>query len=62
MENTSEPGELIVRRYMPNASPQEHEAALETLRTLARLVLGRALRRARERHRQLTSEGGSDGV
>lgn len=34
-----QPGDLILNRYMPDATPAEREAARENLRRLARLLI-----------------------
>ena len=42
------PGDLILDRYMPNATEAEREAARENLREFAIIVVGIAKRLARE--------------
>ena len=41
-------GDLILNRYMPNATEQEREAARENLRKFAMVVVGIARRLAKE--------------
>ena len=48
------PGDLILDRYMPNATPEEREAAHETLRRLARFVLRVEERKWREQQIRAT--------
>jgi len=33
------PGDIILNKYLPNASPEEREAARENLKRLARLLI-----------------------
>jgi hypothetical protein len=33
------PGDVILNKYLPNASPEEREAARESLKRLARLLI-----------------------
>lgn len=42
------PGDLILNRYMPNASEEEREAARENLREFATVVVGVTKRIAKE--------------
>jgi hypothetical protein len=42
------PGDLILNRYMPNATEEEREAARENLREYATVVVGIAKRLVRE--------------
>ena len=53
------PGDLILNRYMPNATEEEREAARENLRQFAVIVVGIAKRIAREeaeRGREILAE------
>jgi hypothetical protein len=43
------PGDIILDRYLPNASPEQREEARENLRRLARLSIRVHERLARER-------------
>jgi len=45
-QRTRRPGDLILDRYMPNASDAEREEARENLRRLARLLIRVHKRRA----------------
>ncbi len=45
-----QPGDLILDRYMPSATPEEREAARENLKRFARLIVSVADRKARERY------------
>lgn len=43
------PGDIILDRYLPNASPEQREEARENLRRLARLIIRVHERLARAR-------------
>lgn len=43
------PGDIILDRYLPDASPEQREEARENLRRLARLIVRVHERLARER-------------
>lgn len=50
-EQPQRPGDLILHRYMPHATPEEQEAARDNLRALARAymrVISRLIREGRE--------------
>jgi len=47
-----QPGDLILDRYMPDATDEEREAARENLRQFAVIVVGMAKRLAREEREQ----------
>lgn len=51
------PGDAIINRYMPNATPEEKEAARENLKKLARFILRVEERRFREEHAKGTQCG-----
>jgi len=51
-----QPGDLILDRYMPNASDEEREVARENLRLLARLLVQKSERIAHERSEQAAAE------
>jgi len=46
------PGDLILNRYMPNATEEEREAARENLREFAIVIVGIAERIAKEENEQ----------
>ena len=56
------PGDIILDRYMPNASEAEREEARENLRAYAAVVLRIATRQATEEYEQAIRENGSDKV
>lgn len=60
--NEKKPGDLILERWMPNASHTEHEAARENLRALASFILRGATRRAEERYRQQIRMSEDQGI
>lgn len=55
------PGDLILKKYMPNATEDEREEARENLRRLARVLLRIEERMAREWYeKQIRASGGSE--
>jgi len=56
------PGDLILERYMPNASDAELEDARENLRAYAAVVLRIATRLTTEEHEQAIRAKGTDTV
>jgi hypothetical protein len=56
------PGDLILNRYMPNASGAEREEARENLRAYAAVVLRIATRLATEEYEQAIRAKGADAV
>ena len=56
------PGDLIIDRYMPNASEDEREAARESLRRLARILIRIEDRLAQEWYERRTREPGEGAV
>ena len=55
------PGDLILMRYMPNATEEEREDARENLRRFARVLLRIEERLARECYeKQIRASGGSE--
>jgi cell fate regulator YaaT (PSP1 superfamily) len=54
-----QPGDIILNRYMPNATEEEREDARENLRRLARVLLRIEVRIARECYeKQIRDSGG----
>jgi hypothetical protein len=49
---TPQPGDLILNRYMPNATEEEREEARDNLRAYAMVVLRTATRLATEEYEQ----------
>ena len=56
------PGDIILDRYMPNASEAEREKARENLRAYAAVVLQIATRLATEEYEQAIRTNGADKV
>ncbi len=56
------PGDLILDRYMPNATETEREEARETLRAYAMVILRIATRLATEEYEQEIRARAADGV
>ena len=56
------PGDLILNRYMPNASDAEREEARENLRAYASVVLRIATRMATEEYEEAIRSKGADAV
>jgi hypothetical protein len=56
------PGDLILNRYMPNATEAEREEARENLKRLARVLMRIEARLAREWRERQTREIGGDEV
>jgi hypothetical protein len=56
------PGDIILDRYMPNASEAEREEARENLRAYAAVVLRIATRQATEEYEQAIRANGGDKV
>ena len=59
---TRQPGDLILDRYMPDATPEEREVARENLKRLARLMLRVEVRKAREWYEQQIRASGDPEV
>jgi len=61
-QRTRRPGDLILDRYMPNASDVEREEARENLRAYAAVVLRIATRLATEEHEEAIRTKSIDAV
>ena len=61
-QRASRPGDLILDRYMPDASEAEREEARENLRAYAAVVLQIATRLATEEYEQAIRTNGADKV
>ena len=64
MENPPDhrPGDIILNRYMPDATTEEREAARENLRKLARFILRVEERKMREWREQRIRDSDTDEV
>ena len=56
------PGDLILNRYVPNATEAEREEARENLKQLARVLMRIEARLAREWREKQTRESGGHAV
>ena len=56
------PGDLILNRYMPDATEQEREEARENLKQLARVLMRIEARLAREWYENQIRESGAGAV
>ena len=61
-QRANRPGDLILDRYMPNASEAEREEARENLRAYAAVVLRIATRLATEEYEQAIRANAADKV
>lgn len=60
--STAKPSDIFLDRYMPEASAEEREAALDRLRRLARVLVRIEKRLARERYETWIREKGDGAV